>query len=129
MDKPVQWLPSLSPKHPDLKQILESLGALYVSGEPVNWQEFYKDYSFRKVVLPNYPFQRERYWIESGDISQKSEVRSQKSEERSKEIKNESQQPTANSQQPLELIMSEQIRTMSQLMAQQLEILGGLKNE
>ena len=47
------------------QQLLRTLGELYVRGAPVNWVGFDKDYCRRKVVLPTYPFQRQRYWVEN----------------------------------------------------------------
>ncbi|NEO77838.1 type I polyketide synthase [Moorena sp. SIO4G3] len=58
------WLPSLRPGLGEWQQILESLGQLYVKGMKVNWSGFEKDYAGQKVVLPTYPFERQRYWIE-----------------------------------------------------------------
>ncbi|MEO0687767.1 MAG: acyltransferase domain-containing protein, partial [Cyanobacteria bacterium J06649_11] len=65
------WLPSLRPgkednPHPtgEWQQILQSLGELYVRGVKVDWLGFDKDYPRSKIVLPTYPFQRQRYWIE-----------------------------------------------------------------
>ncbi len=58
------WLASLRRSRGDWEQILESLGKLYVWGAEVNWQGFNAPYSCRKVALPTYPFERQRYWIE-----------------------------------------------------------------
>ncbi|MGB8690433.1 MAG: type I polyketide synthase, partial [Microcoleus sp.] len=65
------WLPSLHPPQTDSQQILSSLAQLYVQGFKIDWSEFYKDYPCRKVMLPTYPFQRQRYWIESLRDTQK----------------------------------------------------------
>ncbi len=59
------WLPSLRQGRDDWQQMLESLGGLYVHGVKVDWAGFEKAYPRRKVTLPTYPFQRERYWIET----------------------------------------------------------------
>ncbi|QHG20750.1 type I polyketide synthase [Nostoc sp. ATCC 53789] len=59
------WLPSLRPGQEDWQQMLQSLAELYVHGVKVDWLGFDKDYSRSKVVLPTYPFQRQRYWIEA----------------------------------------------------------------
>ncbi|WP_193200137.1 type I polyketide synthase, partial [Nostoc sp. MG11] len=59
------WLPSLSQKHGDWQQILESLAEVYVRGVQVEWSAFDRDYSRRRLQLPTYPFQRKRYWIEA----------------------------------------------------------------
>ena len=60
----VLWLPSLRPGRSDWEQMLESLGELYVRGVRVDWRGFDRDYGRRRVVLPTYPFQRQRYWVE-----------------------------------------------------------------
>ncbi len=66
------WLPSLRDAQEDWQQILKSLAELYVQGVKVDWSGFDRDYNRSKVVLPTYPFQRQRYWIEtSEDESQK----------------------------------------------------------
>jgi len=57
------WLPSLRQGHSDWQQLLHSLGALYVRGVAIDWRGFDRDYARRRVSLPTYPFQRERYWI------------------------------------------------------------------
>ncbi|MGK7879521.1 MAG: type I polyketide synthase, partial [Crocosphaera sp.] len=59
------WLPSLRPKQPDWQQMLKSLGQLYVQGAKIDWLGFEKDYNHQRVVLPTYPFQRKRYWLET----------------------------------------------------------------
>jgi acyl transferase domain-containing protein/surfactin synthase thioesterase subunit/acyl carrier protein len=56
-------LPSLRPGRTDWQQILESLAQLYARGVIVDWAGFERHYSRRRVILPNYPFQRQRYWI------------------------------------------------------------------
>ncbi|MCF2150414.1 Polyketide synthase [Desmonostoc muscorum LEGE 12446] len=98
------WLPSLRPGVPEWEQLLSSLGKLYLAGVVINWSGFEGDYPHRKVALPNYPFQRQRYWIENTQ----SQLRVQKSPKLhplletklqlplSKEILFESQFSTAN---------------------------------
>jgi acyl transferase domain-containing protein/acyl carrier protein len=64
-------LPSLHKGRDEWQQILESLAALYVHGVKVDWSGFDRDYQRRRLPLPTYPFQRERYWIEAGDTRKK----------------------------------------------------------
>ncbi|MDC0676180.1 type I polyketide synthase [Sorangium atrum] len=64
------WLPSLRPKRSDCAQMLESLGALYVRGAKVDFAGLDRDRARRKLVLPTYPFQRERCWIDPPPRSQ-----------------------------------------------------------
>ncbi|WP_246844636.1 type I polyketide synthase, partial [Hydrocoleum sp. CS-953] len=66
------WLPSLRPGVDEWQLMLSSLGQLYAQGYKVNWLEFHQGYNCEKVVLPTYPFQRERYWVEAqGSYQQK----------------------------------------------------------
>ena len=58
------WLPSLRQGQDDWQQMLTSLAALYVHGVDVDWLGFDKPFPRRRVSLPTYPFQRERYWVE-----------------------------------------------------------------
>lgn len=60
----VQWLASLWSLHPDWQQLLQSLAQLYVQGVAVDWRGVYPKTAYQKVVLPTYPFQRKRYWID-----------------------------------------------------------------
>ncbi len=64
------WLPSLRPGQGDWQQILQSLGELYIHGVSVDWWGFHRDYPKQKIVLPTYPFQRERYWLSPKAISE-----------------------------------------------------------
>ncbi|BAY50153.1 beta-ketoacyl synthase (plasmid) [Scytonema sp. HK-05] len=58
------WLPSLRSGQEDWRVLLQSLGELYVRGADVDWSGFDRDYGGRRVMLPTYPFQRQRYWVE-----------------------------------------------------------------
>ena len=59
------WLSSLRPEQDDWHVMLTSLAELYMHGVSVNWLGFNQDYSLRRLNLPTYPFQRQRYWIEA----------------------------------------------------------------
>ncbi|MCX6046450.1 MAG: type I polyketide synthase [Chloroflexi bacterium] len=61
---PSLLLPSLREGQSDWQQLLTSLGALYNQGIPIDWVAFDRDYARHKVVLPTYPFQRQRYWLD-----------------------------------------------------------------
>ncbi|MCQ3938431.1 MAG: non-ribosomal peptide synthetase [Chloroflexi bacterium] len=58
------WLPSLRQNQDDWQTLLESLGKLYLQGAGIDWAGFDAGYARRKVSLPNYPFDRQRYWLE-----------------------------------------------------------------
>jgi acyl transferase domain-containing protein/surfactin synthase thioesterase subunit len=54
---------SLRKHAPERRTMLESLGALYSSGNPVDWTKQHPA-GGRCVPLPAYAWQRERYWLE-----------------------------------------------------------------
>src|SRR5690606_20694713 len=62
------WLPSLRQNQDEWQVILDSLGKLYVQGADVDWNGFDSGYSRNKVSLPNYPFDRQRYWLEPSNV-------------------------------------------------------------
>ncbi|EGJ35263.1 polyketide synthase module [Moorena producens 3L] len=64
------WLPSLRPTVDDEQQMLSSLGKLYVQGVRVNWSSLNQEYSYQKVTLPTYPFERKKYWIEKYETNE-----------------------------------------------------------
>ena len=58
------WLPSLRKGQDDWKTILAALAALHVRGVAIDWRGFDSDYRRSRVVLPTYPFERKRFWVE-----------------------------------------------------------------
>ncbi|WP_341737261.1 SDR family NAD(P)-dependent oxidoreductase [Microcoleus sp. CAWBG640] len=62
-EKRLTWLPSIRPET-ESSTVVESLAQLYVRGVNINWKEFFQDQHRRKVVLPTYPFQKERCWVD-----------------------------------------------------------------
>ena len=60
-----EWLPSLRQNQDEWQTVLDSLSKLYAQGAEVDWAGFDQGYTRHKVSLPNYPFERQRYWIES----------------------------------------------------------------
>lgn len=57
------WLPSLRQGQGDSQQMLHTLGELYIYGASVHWANVYANQRCRKISLPTYPFQRQRYWV------------------------------------------------------------------
>ncbi|MGC2638171.1 MAG: SDR family NAD(P)-dependent oxidoreductase, partial [Acidobacteriaceae bacterium] len=47
------------------EQMLGALGSLYVQGAEVNWAGYDEPYARRRIPLPTYPFERQRYWVET----------------------------------------------------------------
>lgn len=58
------WLPSLNQGRDEWQLLMNSLAKLYVQGVKINWSGFFQGYLRRRVPLPTYPFERQRYWIE-----------------------------------------------------------------
>src|SRR5690606_33869405 len=50
----------------DLPSLFSALARLEVRGVPINWRAFDAIYPRRRVDVPTYPFQRERFWFERG---------------------------------------------------------------
>ncbi|NES19590.1 MAG: acyltransferase domain-containing protein [Symploca sp. SIO3E6] len=58
-----------STRHPkakthDTEHLLYALGQLWLAGVPVDWTGFYRSECRRRIPLPTYPFERQKYWIE-----------------------------------------------------------------
>jgi len=49
----------------DIAFLLNSLGRLWLAGVKVDWSGFYTHERRHHIPLPTYPFERQRYWIES----------------------------------------------------------------
>jgi microcystin synthetase protein McyG len=43
--------------------LYEAVRQFYLLGAPIQWSGIYEDRSVRKLALPTYPFQRQRYWV------------------------------------------------------------------
>lgn len=48
----------------DVAFVLNTLGQLWLVGAPIDWERFYARERRQRVVLPTYPFERQRFWIE-----------------------------------------------------------------
>ena len=58
------WLHSLARARGEWEKLLETAGALYVHGVEIDWAAYDHPYARRKLSLPSYAFERERYWID-----------------------------------------------------------------
>lgn len=65
------WLPTLREGKADWNIALASLGQLWTAGVPVDWRGFDRPYSRRKLHVPTYPFERQRYWVKTVKRAQK----------------------------------------------------------
>jgi acyl transferase domain-containing protein len=63
---PLAVLPSLGPVQApgsDVRHLLQAVGQLWLAGARPDWQAFQAG-PRRRVVLPTYPFERKRYWVQ-----------------------------------------------------------------
>jgi acyl transferase domain-containing protein len=57
-------LPFEHERQPALAFLLATLGKLWLAGAAIDWAGFYARERRRRVPLPTYPFERQRYWLE-----------------------------------------------------------------
>jgi acyl transferase domain-containing protein/acyl carrier protein len=55
--------PALRARHPEPETFAGFVGQAHIAGVPVDWPVFYAGSGARRVELPTYAFQRERYWV------------------------------------------------------------------
>ncbi|MCB0165378.1 MAG: type I polyketide synthase [Anaerolineae bacterium] len=64
----INWLSGLQEGQNEEQQVMQTLAQLYIRGVKIDWMGAAqnKPQAHRKVDLPTYPFQRQRYWIDPG---------------------------------------------------------------
>ncbi|MFR9770689.1 SDR family NAD(P)-dependent oxidoreductase [Nocardia sp. SC052] len=60
-----RFVASLRRGRGDRETMMTALGRLYVGGVAVDWEQVHRPHDRRRVLAPTYPFQRQRYWVES----------------------------------------------------------------
>lgn len=68
-DRPAEQVVVSSLRHPrerqpDVAFLFTTLGKLWLAGVKVDWAGFYANERRRRLPLPTYPFERQRYWLE-----------------------------------------------------------------
>ncbi|MGB8346749.1 MAG: SDR family NAD(P)-dependent oxidoreductase, partial [Ktedonobacteraceae bacterium] len=58
-------MPSRSERQSEQAYLLTALGKLWLLGVPIDWEGFSTHERRRRLSLPTYPFERQRYWIEA----------------------------------------------------------------
>ncbi|MEP7272108.1 MAG: beta-ketoacyl synthase N-terminal-like domain-containing protein, partial [Acidobacteriota bacterium] len=61
----IEMWSTLDGKHEEWAVVLATLGRMYTSGVGIDWKGYEKGYQRRRVGLPGYPFERQRYWVGS----------------------------------------------------------------
>lgn len=44
--------------------VYKALAVLWLCGQSINWRSFYADEKRHRVILPTYPFEKKRYWMD-----------------------------------------------------------------
>ncbi|MEW6733890.1 MAG: SDR family NAD(P)-dependent oxidoreductase, partial [Acidobacteriota bacterium] len=52
-------------QQPETFSMLSTLGKLWTAGVKVDWNNFYRYERRHRITLPTYPFERQRYWIDT----------------------------------------------------------------
>ncbi len=60
----VDQLGPVEPGASEMAALLTTLGRLWLAGVQIDWQKMYEQEQRRRVVLPTYPFERQRYWLD-----------------------------------------------------------------
>jgi acyl transferase domain-containing protein len=68
-DDGCEWLASLQRGRDDWQVLLHAVARLYVRGATPDWSGVGRGAGGRRVALPTYPFQRERYWVDLPNIA------------------------------------------------------------
>jgi len=58
-------LPDSQTEESDVKHVLTVLGHLWLHGASVDWNAFASGEKRRRLPLPTYPFERQRFWVEA----------------------------------------------------------------
>lgn len=56
---------SLKREEPEQQTLMNSLAYIYANGAGICWEDFYNNQAATYLELPAYPWQRERFWLES----------------------------------------------------------------
>ncbi|WP_425543507.1 SDR family NAD(P)-dependent oxidoreductase [Streptomyces luteireticuli] len=64
-DQNAAFVPALRKDRDEQPTLVDALGRLHTRGVPVDWHAFFAPHQARRVDLPTYAFQHERYWLDS----------------------------------------------------------------
>jgi acyl transferase domain-containing protein/pyruvate/2-oxoglutarate dehydrogenase complex dihydrolipoamide acyltransferase (E2) component/NADPH:quinone reductase-like Zn-dependent oxidoreductase/acyl carrier protein len=57
------FVPALRPSRPEPAALAAAVAGLHAAGAVLDWEAFFAGAGARRVALPTYPFQRQRYWL------------------------------------------------------------------
>ena len=65
---------------PDTASIATAIGQLWAGGITIDWARFHDGERRRRVVLPTYPFERRRHWIDARPADARTDAALRKSD-------------------------------------------------
>ena len=57
------------------RALAQTVGRLWCEGIAIDWLKYYETEDRRRVPLPTYPFERQRYWVSTQEGSERYCVR------------------------------------------------------
>ncbi|WP_232838141.1 type I polyketide synthase [Streptomyces geranii] len=64
-DRPAAFIPVLHRDRPEARQVTAAVCGAHAHGAEVSWPAFFDGTGARRIGLPTYAFQRQRYWIDA----------------------------------------------------------------
>jgi acyl transferase domain-containing protein len=98
---------------PDEAHLLKSVGQLWLAGVDVDWQRLHAGDKRRRLPLPTYPFERQRYWIDSAASTSPAVNTKQTSPPRTTNQNGNTHAQTAEQDSAIEWIVRQQLEVIS----------------
>jgi alkylation response protein AidB-like acyl-CoA dehydrogenase/3-oxoacyl-(acyl-carrier-protein) synthase/acyl carrier protein len=90
-------------------EALEKLSKFYIEGSEIDWDTFYQDCNYCKVVLPTYPWQRQRYWLDMSEGEKKIINREQGIGNRKQKVLDRDLYPAQNRENPTSKVRADEL--------------------
>ncbi len=65
----IPTLPDTPENNAEWASVLFAMGSLWLNGVSIDWDGFYVHEDRRHLPLPNYPFERQRYWVDPAPVT------------------------------------------------------------
>ena len=72
LDHPCIAIPTFADTHENNAEwatLLFALGSLWLNGVSIDWDAFYANEERRRIPLPTYPFERQRFWVDPAPVA------------------------------------------------------------
>ena len=68
-DQAATFIPLLHRDRPEPREVTRAVALAHAAGAEVRWPEFFAESGARRVELPTYAFQRQRYWTDASTVT------------------------------------------------------------